>query len=65
MVIEDEGGVYPKEAEVKCKSCGRTKWVSWDKRHAGNQEEEEQDLAIRCFSCRSGNDYTAYTGNMR
>ena len=65
------------EAEVQCinSGCGRTQWVSFRNRHAGNEQLPSgvgRSMDAHCEACRGSREFdfyykgfTRWTGNTR
>lgn len=60
-----QGGALDIEAEVKCMTCGKVKWVPWGNRHAGSEKTHTDYSLVRCRDCATGKDLTYYTGHHR
>lgn len=56
------------ECEIRCLKCHSTRWVPWDKRHAGEKKFSGTTQAtwdVRCKTCPTGMDFTEWTGRKR
>lgn len=53
------------EAEVQCRTCRQRRFITWDWRHAGHLPQDPQHTKARCPTCKSGSDFTDYTGRHR
>ena len=65
VAMQQKGRALEKLAQVECRRCHRTRWVSWDYRHDGKRANTEHYKDVCCQTCPTGLDFTAYTGRMR
>lgn len=67
-MTETEQIIDQLEAEVRCLTCNKTRWVSYAFRHGGKKFPPSGVTEVpfaRCRTCMTGRDYTEWNGRVQ
>ncbi len=65
LQYQDDDPTVHQRAEMRCKTCGATRWVDFNLRHAGGKNPPagvQGTPQARCITCVTGEDWTEWTG---